>query len=358
MLGRLPPEICAHIFDFACTDSGCTGRFLSLVSRYIRETSELARYTSIVLLGRAQILSFAEFVGHTDIQLKTRHLFIDAQESEEELEDMVHKAHAETRKAQLEYARLAEVFPPDDQKLKEAKDAATRERESVFLLLWKEGAGAIDTILRAVGSTLQVLDIAVDANVAKILNPVSLPRLVDLTTRCDFPLRRGDVPALEPTPSLRYIHIVETALQWHSMENFLENGISYFAPALTHLRLSQLQEDEVVITHMECALGLVRPNKYFAKVTPVPQTLERVLLKPGVAPTPWSSCSCCDGTREYKSLVEHARLLRDKDHRVLLLNADSTDPPDDLYFQEWRDKADGAACDWDASDLDFNSADE
>ncbi|KAJ6502328.1 hypothetical protein C8R45DRAFT_976273 [Mycena sanguinolenta] len=360
MLDRLPPEICAHIFNFACADSGRAGRSLSLVSRYIREISELVRYTSIVLVGRAQVLAFAQFVvEHTHINPQTRHLFINAQESEEELEDMVHKAHAETRKAHLEYTRLAELLPLGDQKLKEAKDAVARERAIVPVLLGKESASAVDAILRAVGPTLEVLDIAVNEYVANmLLNPISLPRLVDLTTRCGFPLRLKDVPALEPTHSLRYVHIVDAPFQWSCAPEFLENVISYFAPALTHLRLSQLREDEMVITHMECALGLVRPNEFPDKVTPLPRTIERVVLKPAVVPPPHVGCHCVDDTVGYRSLVEYARLLRDQDHRVLLLNADPTHPPEDLYFQEWRDKADGAACDWDASDLDLNSAEE
>ena len=76
--------------------------------------------------------------------------------------------------------------------------------------------------------------------------------------------------------------------------------------------------------------ALVRPNKYSAKVTPLPRTIERVVLKPAVAPPPHVGCHCSDDTVGYRSLVEHARLLRDKDHRVLLLNADPTDPPDGI----------------------------
>ncbi|KAF7363644.1 hypothetical protein MSAN_01021600 [Mycena sanguinolenta] len=359
MLDRLPPEICTYIFDFACRDSGCTGRSLSLVSRYVYQTSELVRYTSIVLIGRSQILSFAEFVGNTSIPLKTRYLFINGQESEEELDSMLRNAHRGERNARIEYARLAGLLPRGDERLKDAKEAITREYVNVDILLGSDGAAAVETILRRLGPTLEILDIALNEYVAKmLLNPVSLPRLVDLTTRCGFPLRRDNIPALEPTPSLRHLHIVDTILQWHCVEHFLQNGISYFAPALTDLRLTQLQEDEVVITHLEYALGLVPPNQHSSKVTQLPHTLERVLLKPAVAPTSWTTCSCCDDTQEYRNLVGHARLLRDKDHRVLLLNADCIAPPDDLYFQEWREKADGAACEWDASDLDFNSADE
>ncbi|KAJ7117679.1 hypothetical protein C8R44DRAFT_626793, partial [Mycena epipterygia] len=78
MIDQIPPEICAHIFGFACRDSGYTGRSLSLVSRYIRETSELAKLQSIALFGRQQILAFAELLDRTPPHLRTtRYLFIN-----------------------------------------------------------------------------------------------------------------------------------------------------------------------------------------------------------------------------------------------------------------------------------------
>ncbi|KAF7363640.1 hypothetical protein MSAN_01021200 [Mycena sanguinolenta] len=363
MLDKLPPEICAHIFDLACRDSAGTGRSLSLVSRYIHETSELARYTSITLVGCAQVVGFAQFAEHTHIELKTRHLFINTQESEEELQRVVLATNARLRLAELKYEILVlegdvRFSAPSPEKLQDAKDAIALESAKVDALLGTEVAIAVETILRRLGPTLEILDIAVNEYVAKmLLNPISLPHLVDLTTRCGFPLRRGSVPALEPTPSLRYLHIVDTTLQWHRAEQFYENGISYFAPSLTHLRLSELYEDEVVITHLERALGLVPSNKYSLKATQLPPTIERVLLKPIVAPSyDEDGCPCCDETRGYRNLVKFARRLRDKDHRVVLLNADRIPPAEDLYLQEWRNKADGAACDWDTSDLDLESS--
>ncbi|KAJ6502323.1 hypothetical protein C8R45DRAFT_1092192 [Mycena sanguinolenta] len=366
MLDKLPPEICAHIFDFPCRDSGRIARSLSLVSRYIHQTSELARYTSISLVSRAQVVAFAQFAEHTHIELKTRHLFINSQESEEELQRIVLSTNARLRR-ELQYNILVldgsiGFRAPSPEKLQDARDAIALESAKVDALLGTEVAITVETILRRLGPTLEILDIAVNEYVAKmLLNPISLPRLVDLTTRCSFPLRRGNVPALEPTPSLRYLHIVDTTLQWHCAEQFFENGISYFAPSLIHLRLSELHEDEVVIKLLECAMGLVQLDKYSPEVTvtQLPSTIERVLLKPAVAPHyDEDGCPCCRGdeTRVYRNLVKFARRLRDKDHRVLLLNADSTPPAGDLYFQEWRDKADGAACDWDPSDLDLASS--
>ncbi|KAF7363634.1 hypothetical protein MSAN_01020600 [Mycena sanguinolenta] len=224
MLDRLPPEICAIIFDFACRD-GRTGLALSHVSRYIRNTSELARYTSIALVGRAQIIAFAQFVEHIHLKLETRYLFINGQESEEELKSIVYEAFAGTRKAETEYRNLArnQLPPPDDEKLREAEEAVALEATNAHLLLGREEASAVETILHALGPTLEILDIAVNKYVAMMLvNPVSLPHLVDLTTRCGFPLRLSDVPALEPTHSLRYLHVVDSPHQWPRVEIFFQ----------------------------------------------------------------------------------------------------------------------------------------
>ncbi|KAF8211967.1 hypothetical protein K438DRAFT_1957760 [Mycena galopus ATCC 62051] len=122
------------------------------------------------------------------------------------------------------------------------------------------------------------------------------------------------------------------------MENFLENGISYFDPSLTHLRLSQLTQDKL------------------------PSSIEQILIKPAIVPSP-DECPCCSGIGGYHAMLKHARRLQDKDPQVLLLQADSTlgagdftdagdstigagDPAvasGDVYFQEWLENIGAAA---------------
>ncbi|KAF7363645.1 hypothetical protein MSAN_01021700 [Mycena sanguinolenta] len=200
-----------------------------------------------------------------------------------------------------------------------------------------------------------------------LVHPIYLSRLVDLTTRCSFPLRPSGVPpALEPTDSLRYLHIVDTGRPshpWHRVQNFFENGISYFAPSLAHLRLSEFS-NEVVITHLECALGLDRSgynsDEDAPAITQLPPSIELMLLEPEEPdPCDPQGCPCCFGDEEaaYRDLVKHARLLQAKDHRVRLPTADSTVPADDSYLQEWRNKAYGTGFDWNASNLDSDGED-
>ncbi|KAJ7251414.1 hypothetical protein C8J57DRAFT_1078181 [Mycena rebaudengoi] len=70
-MNQAPPEIYAHIFSYACTDSGYTGRSLSLVSKYFHEVSKPAILQSIALYGRAQILAFAALLDQTPPHLRT-----------------------------------------------------------------------------------------------------------------------------------------------------------------------------------------------------------------------------------------------------------------------------------------------
>ncbi|KAJ7931753.1 hypothetical protein B0H13DRAFT_2308456 [Mycena leptocephala] len=309
MLDQLPPEICAHIFNFACRDSGYTGRSLSLVSRYIHETSKQAKLQSIVLIACAGWLN-----------------------------------------AQLALAAL----PPGDERLNELQEEMKRQKADTYQCaedFGREGANAVQNILLNLAPTLELLDLTLNKYAAEMMTEkISLPRLVDLTSRGGFPLHATDVPVLEPSHSLLRVHIVESSDQWTSTTRFFENGISHFAPSLTHLRLSQLEKHESVIADLQSALGLSVP---ISGVTQLPLTLELVLLKPAVEPPAWMGCNCCHVTVEYYDLLNNARRLRDMDHRVVLLQADATHPEDDPYFQEWMDKVDGAACYWDTSSMDM-----
>ncbi|THU80947.1 hypothetical protein K435DRAFT_694612, partial [Dendrothele bispora CBS 962.96] len=58
----LPPELWTHIWSFACTDDGATGRVLSQVSRHVYATSAPVRLQSITLTGLRDLLAFAYMI--------------------------------------------------------------------------------------------------------------------------------------------------------------------------------------------------------------------------------------------------------------------------------------------------------
>jgi hypothetical protein len=355
MIDRAPPEICAHIFSFACTDSGYTGRSLSLVSRYFHEVSKPAKLQSIALYGHAQILAFAALLDQTPPYLRTtRALLINGRESEKEMEALLAVAYAGVQ-------RIQDVTCSPEEAIEWRREVAAKiqlERAKATAYLedfGARGARAVERILQHLSSTLELLDVDLNEYTVKMLRePLSLPRLVDLTSRCGFPMPADTaaVPLLAPSPSLRRLHIIESQDQYIWNIRFFEGGISHFAPALTHLRLSALVEQGDVIQALQAALGLAEPVK---RVTELPATIELVLLKPEVAPPPHEGCSCCDDTVVYYELLTDCRQLRDKDARVVLLCADPSYSPDglDVYYEEWMRKAGGEDFSWDMTDRDW-----
>lgn len=70
-------EILSHIFLLACTDGGSTGCALSMVSKYIRETSKPHKYHSVALHGQRQTKAFASVLAHTQSHhRRVVHLFL------------------------------------------------------------------------------------------------------------------------------------------------------------------------------------------------------------------------------------------------------------------------------------------
>ncbi|KAJ7251412.1 hypothetical protein C8J57DRAFT_1238745 [Mycena rebaudengoi] len=222
------------------------------------------------------------------------------------------------------------------------------------------GARAVERILQYLSPTLELLDLDLNQHVGEMLRePLSMPRLVDLTSRCGFPISPHAVaPLLAPSPSLRRLHIIEAEDQYVWSARFFEGGISHFAPALTHLRLSQLEPQENVITALEAALGLA---ELLEPVTELPATIELVLLKPKVVPSPYESCGCCesDAAVFYYEVLNDFRRLRDKDPRFILLCADDESPNgQDVYHEEWMRKAGGEEFSWDTTDRDLTPPEE
>ncbi|KIM74392.1 hypothetical protein PILCRDRAFT_80097, partial [Piloderma croceum F 1598] len=74
---KLPPELCEHIFSFACLDDGYTGRSLSLVSRYISEASKPVRFQSLVVRNLPQAQALASILEkESPLHRRVRHLFV------------------------------------------------------------------------------------------------------------------------------------------------------------------------------------------------------------------------------------------------------------------------------------------
>ncbi|KAJ7091545.1 hypothetical protein B0H15DRAFT_241660 [Mycena belliarum] len=325
-LDHVPPELCSLICGFACTDSGYTGRSLSLVSRYIRTISQPFKLQSIALCGRQQILGFAALLTVTPARLcRTRYLYLDELDPGEE-----------AREAWLSFDSLLPESSDDGIFQAQVDQIERQEGENLKILddFGTEGARLVESILRDISLTLEVLDVALNEYVAeKMLATIFLPRLTDLTTRSGFPLSPAgadtDGPHLAPCATLRRLHIVE-ADPWAWSMRFFENGISQFAPALTHLRISETILDDDFLECLAGGLGLCTPLP--DGVTLLPATLELLLVEPGF---PNGEISLDD------------RQVLDQDRRVIFQPPEEYLPEHDVFLQEWLDKAGGAPCHWD-----------
>lgn len=74
---QLPVELWAQVFSSACTDDGCTGRSLALVSKDFYELSKGFRLQSLAIVGKDQILACAGMLELTPTRFRrVRNLFI------------------------------------------------------------------------------------------------------------------------------------------------------------------------------------------------------------------------------------------------------------------------------------------
>ncbi|KAK7037930.1 hypothetical protein R3P38DRAFT_2903483 [Favolaschia claudopus] len=362
MLDRFPPEICDHIFEFACRDTGFTGCSLSLVSKYIQHTAAPTRYLSVALTSHAQILAFARLVENSEALFHTKYLYLNGYLDEEAMDKIENAVYVAATQASVQYRELHKQLPAGDERLDEAKAVLDREgakARAEMVEFGREVAIAVEKILRRVASSVEVLYISLNEKAAKAMeNTLSLPHLRDLTTRGGFPLHPNNknVPVVEPTNSLLHLHAVETFDQWAWTGDYFRNGISYLAPSLTHLRLSDLRTDDGTLEYLESSLGSSTVLKN--GITLLPSTLELVVLKPTVEPPPYVGCSCSDDTPQYYDMIKFGRRLRDRDHRVVMLHADKVASADDAYLHEWMDKVNGMACRWDTGNEDIAPAED
>ncbi|KAI0332739.1 hypothetical protein GY45DRAFT_1432941 [Cubamyces sp. BRFM 1775] len=218
-----PPEILDHIFAYACTDDGHTGRALSAVSHTIRETSRRRALQSIALYGYDQIEGFLELLDQrapSDNQVS--HLFLTDHKPTTVFDDPINAAQLWVR----------ERIP---------KEQYPRMRISR-----RDPSMSITRLLTTVGSHLSTLTFLLfeaydDCNIlATTLH--TLCRLDELTMHCST-LQSTPGAAMPSCPSLRRLHIVSDCPQnlepW-DRETPLEK-ISQIAPPLTHLRVSRLR---------------------------------------------------------------------------------------------------------------------
>ena len=90
MLCHCPPEIWHDILWFACTDTGFTGRSISLTSRLFHELSKPVKLRSVGLRGVVHIIDFLNLIERTPVvERRVENLFISTHNGCGFLDDVV-----------------------------------------------------------------------------------------------------------------------------------------------------------------------------------------------------------------------------------------------------------------------------
>ncbi|KZT69914.1 hypothetical protein DAEQUDRAFT_725881 [Daedalea quercina L-15889] len=268
-MDRCPAELWVRIFTFACTDSGCTGRSLCHVSRYIRDVSRPVQLQSIAVSGAYELRCLAELLEsrrpedrrvlhlciahHKEPSGKTSHPPLESLSDSELLELLIYR--------QYHPGELADIVKrlPDDVRLGQAANL-TEERIEAFIQ-------SLDRVLRVASPhlesfTLQVGVLSLNQRSAgphihcpTILSKFSFPRLEELTILDSLGIPRETSPAddyggLPVLPSLKRLHLIDC---YTHLPALLRS-----APSLTHLRMSgvtQLSTNLTTVLH-----GLIDPD--------------------------------------------------------------------------------------------------
>ncbi|KAF7968385.1 hypothetical protein HWV62_30655 [Athelia sp. TMB] len=315
-MDRVPFEIWATISSHACTDSGSTGRNLSLVSRLIRDASAPVKLQSIAAHGTEQLVALHTLLLTTPAHLRrTRYLFLSEKS-------------------------LGADSGADNQWPK-------KEPERI--------GKACCGILVQVQESVEILDIDMSEYLGDLAWKISFPRLEELTSD-GFPLVpqilkesdvlfESDLPlpdSIEITfqwPHLRRWHLTNFPYMWGGCSVF--GTIPIIAPAITHLRFSSLQQEASFGWDLEAALGLATQQS--GSTSLLPSTIQQVYVK--LAPPPPSDGWCGTSAIAYEGLVDDLENLRNISSQVVLLGVEGPESRIST-LAHWEDRVAGGEGCW------------
>jgi hypothetical protein len=342
-MDKVPPEICTKICSYACVDSGYTGRSLSLVSKFINETSQPVKLQSIYLRGCDQTKAFASLLKRTPPHLRfVRYLCISRR-----------RVRPFKDPGDLQFARRS----ADDSGTDFMNHASTpmgpemgqdtqREARRRFRILTatavadaneqgKQTGSAVLDILTDVAETLEILEVALSDRIISNINtthPLIFPRLNELTTYDGFLLGWKEHSTIfAPCHQLRRLHIARC------YTDDLFGAIGRLAPFLTHLRFSGFQQESWFGADLAVVLGIYEES-WRKPVPKLPSTVEKVFVKLA-GPLPRGGW-CGTPALSYETLLRHLRSLNQKDDRFMLLRAPEEWTPSQNIVEEadWLDR--------------------
>ena len=191
----LPAEIWGDIYALACVDDGRTGRALSLVSRFIHETSKPYKLQSIAVIGERQLLAFADLIEQTPTHLRRVHFILFSSSAPQvTLDHLLISANT----------RQLDLYP------------------------------VLERILRAISSTVRIIHALFLWQRPFILLPVSLPVLEELVMQGPIHMSATVNDSIQ-LPALKHLNFACNAAL---LENLLK-----LTPSLINLQLTAAIQD-------------------------------------------------------------------------------------------------------------------
>ncbi|KDR82043.1 hypothetical protein GALMADRAFT_59195 [Galerina marginata CBS 339.88] len=262
-MDRCPLEIIGEIYAFACSDDGRTGRALSLVSRYINETSKPYKLQSVTVVGHTQLFAFANLIENTPILFRRVHcIFLSA-----------HSRHtaSDPRALSPEYVQRQQSY------------------------------AAVERILLAIASCVKVVHAFFVFYRPFILLPVSLPALEELMLHGPFET------SAEVDEQIQFISLKHLNMTSSCSPSYLLNKVLKLTPSVIHLSISASDRSEAVATEWSSILN----NKDII----LPTRLERLYIHvPNQPKDDFSQLRAL-----YDRIILALRCLAETDPRVVLV---------------------------------------
>lgn len=337
---KLAPEICELIFSFACLDSGYTGRSLSLVSKYISETSKPVKFQSLVLRNLSQVQALASIlekiaphhrrVRHLCVLCNYTQLYNTTTLRHDETNDKttsspLHRITSTLSRLRLNLRR--------DISRQEIWEPAVVSGTSFSLTIEEMMRLSLVRILNSVAHSLNVLTISIQTprNDVALHGSPSLPHLRELTITyaCEYyprvPTRILDT--FQQLPALTRLNLARYECGNGPLD--LVRQIQRLAPSLTHVRLPSVVAGWNRWLDMDAILSSTPTGERHRPR--LPSTTKKIFIQPPLPPP-----TIGPARTYYEETLEECRALAMGNDQIVLEWPDPVPWKFDVNEMEWE----------------------
>ncbi|KAJ7854984.1 hypothetical protein B0H14DRAFT_2353482, partial [Mycena olivaceomarginata] len=283
---------------FSCTDDGCTGRSLSLVSRAVHIVSKPLKYQSLCVVGLDQLMKLLAVLSKLPTAAggrKVKYLFIAGLDDAKKVGAPLHADPSRAGLAEKTLRRVLLLVAPSLVALYIHRTTITRH---------------------------------------SLLPEIEFPLLTELTLHGPFKSSQSSTDVRPPIffPSLRRLQICHFA---YHPEGFL-GCIVRAAPMLTHLRVPQ---SSFTPYEIQVALGILQPTTSAVEAVYLPTSFKELVIEVDPATSfvdlTWAS------NRRANQFLKKFRTIPTKDGRMCLVDGRSDWTPAGLAKKDWLEGCTG-----------------